>query len=428
MSANLDQDRIRWPGSGSAVNINSVPFGYYLDEDCSSGESTFENDCSSSAMWAAKRLGYPIVDIEMIDVNFYSCFEESVLEYNRVINEFNIVNNLINIQGLPQDQYKNLTGMGVKGTGLPFIVQLSKQYGAEALVGGEYNVKRNYISITGSVNGNNTNQVYDLNQLIGKDIEHLTGSRIEVKRVFHDRPPAIARIYDPFSMTGMSYSNVLQEMGFSAYSPATQFLMTPIFEDLERVQAIEFNDMVRKSSYSFEILGNNKLRIFPIPTDSFRLWIDYIVESERDITNFQSGSRYQYVSDPSDVPYEFCQYCKINQAGKQWIKKYFLALCKETLGRILQKYSTVPIPGGEVTLDGAELRSEAKEEKDTLLEKLRDMLEKTLRVNQLENKGKEGEEMQKMLSRVPLHIYIGVWAFLLMFINLWTNINVISIV
>jgi len=407
MSANLDQDRVRWPGSGSSVNINTVPFGYYLNESCVGAETTFANDCSSSAMWAAKRLGYPIVDIEMIDVNFYACFEESTLEYNRVINEFNIVNNLVSLVGLPQSKYNNLTGLGMKSTGLPFVVQLSKQYGAEALVGGEYEVKRNYIAITGSASATNTNQVYDLNTLIGRNIEHLTGSRIEVKRIFHNRSPAIARIYDPFSMTGMSYSNVLGEMGFGAYSPATQFLMTPIFEDLERVQAIEFNDMVRKSAYSFEILGNNKLRIFPIPSENFKVYIDYIVESERDITNFYSGSRYEYISDPSDIPYEYCTYCKINQPGKQWIKKYFLALCKETLGRILQKYSTVPIPGGEVTLDGAELRSEAKEEKDSLLEKLRDMLEKTLRVNQLENKGKESEEMNKMLSRVPLHIYIG---------------------
>lgn len=407
MSANLDSDRVRWPGSGSAVTTSSVSFGYYLNEQCGANETTFENDCSSSAMWAAKRLGYPIVDIEMIDVNFYSCFEESVLEYNRVINEFNIVNNLVNLQGIPQSQYQNLTGLGVKGTGLPFVVQLSKQYGAEALVGGEVEVKRNYIEVTGSLNDHRTNQVYDLNRLIGRDIEHLTSSRIEVKRVFHYQPPAIARIYDPFSMTGMSYSNVLSEMGFAGYSPATQFLMTPIFEDLERVQAIEFNDMVRKSEYSFEILGNNKLRIFPIPTRNFKVWLEYIVESERDITNFTSGSRYEFVSDPSDVPYELCQYCKINQAGKQWIKKYFLALCKETLGRILQKYSTVPIPGGEVTLDGAELRSEAKEETTALLEKLRDMLEKSLRVNQLENKDKESEAMQKMLQKVPLHIYIG---------------------
>jgi len=405
MSANLDQDRIRWPGSGSAVTSSNVPFGYYLDEICNSGETTFENDCSSSAMWAAKRLGYPIVDIEMIDENFYACFEESVLEYNRVVNEFNIVNNMADLTGLPQDQYPNLTGLGVKSTGLPFVVQLSKQYGSEALVNGETPLKRNYINVSASISG--SEQLYDLNKLIGEDIEHLTGSRIEVRRVFHFRTPAVARIYDPFSMTGMSYSNILSELGFSAYSPATQFLMTPIFEDLERIQAIEFNDMVRKSQYSFEIVGNNKLRIFPIPMNDVKIWIDYYLENDKNITNFFSGSRYEYVSDPSDIPYEYCTYCKINQPGKQWIKKYFLALCKETLGRILQKYSTVPIPGGEVTLDGAELRAEAKEETSNLIEKLREMLEKSLRVNQLENKDKESESMNKMLSKVPLHIYIG---------------------
>ena len=426
MSANLDQDRVRWPGSGSRVTSGSVPFGYYLGDTCSSGESTFENDCSSSAMWAAKRLGYPIVDIEMIDVNFYACFEESVLEYNRVVNEFNIVNNMVDLTGLPQSQYPNLTGLGVKSTGLPYVVQLSKQYGSEALVNGETPLKRNFIYVSASMSG--SEQLYDLNKLIGEDKEHLTGSRIEVRRVFHHRPPAIARVYDPFSMTGMSYGNILSEMGFGAYSPATQFLMTPLFEDLLRVQAIDLNDMIRKSNYSFEIVGNNKLRIFPIPTHNFKLWIDYYLEKDKSITNFYSGSRYEYVSDPSDIPYEYCKYCKINQPGKQWIKKYFLALCKETLGRILQKYSTVPIPGGEVTLDGAELRSEAKDETATLLEKLRDMLEKSLRVNQLENKDKESDAMNKMLSRVPLHIYIGVWTFLLIYINIWTNINVISVV
>jgi hypothetical protein len=312
---------------------------------------------------------------------------------------------MADLTGIPQSQFPNLTGLGVKSTGLPFVVQLSKQYGSEALVNGETPLKRNFIYVSSSMAG--SEQLYDLNKLIGDEIEHLTGSRIEIRRVFHHRPPAIARVYDPFSMTGMSYGNILSEMGFGAYSPATQFLMTPLFEDLLRVQAIDLNDMIRKSNYSFEIVGNNKLRIFPIPTHNFKLWVDYYLEKDKNITNFYSGSRYEYVSDPSDIPYEYCKYCKINQPGKQWIKKYFLALCKETLGRVLQKYSTVPIPGGEVTLDGAELRAEAKDETATLLEKLRDMLEKSLRVNQLENKDKESDAMNKMLSRVPLHIYIG---------------------
>lgn len=408
MSANLDQTRVRWLGSGSAVSSTTVPFDYYLNEQCNPGESTFENDCSSSAVWAAKRLGYPIVDIEMLDTNFYACFQEAVLEYNRIINDFNIVNNMGDLNGLPRNDYSNLTGMSVKGTGLPYVVKMSKQYGMEAGVNGEVEVHKSFINITGSQNLNSPQQTYDLNQLIGQDIQNLqTGSTIEVRRVYHDRPPAAARIYDPFSMTGMSYSNVLNELGFGAYSPATQFLMTPIFEDLERIQAIDFNDEVRKSHYSFEIVGNNKLKLFPIPTHDFKLYIEYTIDSDKEITNFQSGSRYEYISDPSDVPYGTCTYCKINQSGKQWIKKYFLALCKETLGRILQKYSSVPTPGGEVTLDGGELRSEANEEKGELEEKLRDMLEKTLRTEQLSKKSEEAEYMNKMLSHVPLKIYIG---------------------
>lgn len=408
MSANLDQTRVRWPGSGSAVTVETVPFDYYLNETCDNGESDFENDCSSSAVWAAKRLGYPIVDIEMLDTNFYACFQESVLEYNRIINDFNIVNNMVDLQGISQNTFDNLTGMSVKGTGLPYVVKMSKQYGMEAGVNGEVEVHKSAIEIKGSTTLSSPQQTYDLNQLIGQDIQNLPdGSKIEVRRVYHERPPAVARIYDPFSMTGMSYSNVLTELGFSAYSPATQFLMTPIFEDLERIQAIEFNDMVRKSHYSFEIIGDNKLKIFPIPTSDFNLYIEYTIDTDKDITNFQSGSRYDYISDPSDVPYGMFTYCKINQSGKQWIKKYFLALCKETLGRILQKYSSIPIPGGDVSLDGAELRSEANEERGELETNLREMLEKTLKSEQLAKKKEESDIMNSMLSRVPIKIYVG---------------------
>ena len=406
MSANLDQDRVRWPGSGSLVTSGSVPFGYYLKESCSAGESTFEYDCSSSAMWAAKRLGYPIVDIELIDVNFYACFEESVLEYNRVVNEFNIVNNMADLTGIPQSQFPNLTGLGVKRTGLPFVVQLSKQYGSEALVNGETPLKRNFIYVSSSMSG--SEQLYDLNKLIGEEKEHLTGSRIEVRRVFHNRPPAVARIYDPFSMTGMSYSNVLGEMGFAGYSPATQFLMTPIFEDLLRGQAIEFNDLVRKSAYSFEIV-NNKLKIFPIPTYDYKLYIEYVVEKDKfsAANTFSSGSNYDVVSDYSNVPYQNVTYYKLNAVGKQWVKKYFLALCKENLGMIRQKYSTIPIPGGEVTLDGSELRSEAASEKESLITQLRENLEATSRKAQMEAKADETEKMTVIMKTVPLLIYIG---------------------
>jgi len=404
MSANLDQDRVRWAGSGSAVTSSNIPFGFYLDEPTPSTLTAsigyFEYDCEKSAEWAAKRLGYPIIDIEMIDVNFYACFEEAVNEYGAQVNQFNIRNNLLNLQGLNTTDNPNITGKNVIGTGLPYIIQLSKGYGSEVGVGGYVDIKKAAVELSAS------QQTYDLQTIIGTTLE--TGSRVEIRRVFHGPPPAFARIYDPFSMTGMSYSNVLNEMGFAGYSPATQFLMTPIFEDLLRGQAIEFNDMVRKSAYSIEVV-NNKLKIFPIPTYNHTIYVEYVVEKDKlsNASTFSSGSNYDVVSDYSNVPYQNVTYYKLNAVGKQWVKKYFLALCKELLGAIRQKYISVPIPGGEVSLDGAELRSEASTEKEALITQLRENLEATSRKAQMEAKADETEKMTSIMKTVPLLIYIG---------------------
>lgn len=395
----FDNSKIRWPGSGSAVNTSSIPYGYYLNESGidTGSKNSFEYDCYNSAIWAAKRLGYPIVEIEMIDVSFYACFEEAVNEYGAQVNQFNIRNNLLNLQGMSATG--NISGMNVQGSGLPMLINIAKDYGSYIGIGGNVDIKKQYIDLKTS------QQTYDLQVLLGNTYE--SGSRLDIRRMFHGPPPAFARIYDPFSMTGMSYSNVLNEMGFAGYSPATQFLMTPIFEDLLRGQAIEFNDMVRKSAYSFEIV-NNKLKVFPIPTYDHKLFIEYVVEKDLFLTSslFSSGSNYDVVSDYSNVPYQEVKYGKLNAVARQWIKKYFLALCKETLGRILQKYSTVPIPGGEVTLDGSELRSEATAEKEVLMTQLRENLEATGRSALLDAKANESDKMQEVMRKVPLMIYI----------------------
>jgi hypothetical protein len=392
----IDQDRVRWPGSGSAVT-GSTPFGFY-DNDLQ-----FQIEAQAAAVWAAQRLGYPIVDVEMIDKQFYACFEEAVNEYGAQVNQWNIRNYIQVFQGQKVTDLGNLSGQSVIGTPMSVLVQLSKAYGTEVGVGGEINWK------TGHITTKSNQQTYDLQELWGNVSESF--NRIEIMRIFHNMTPAFARIYDPMSMTGMSYSNVMNEMGFGAYSPATQFLMTPIFEDLLRGQAIEFNDMVRKSAYSFELV-NNKLKIFPIPGDGFNVFFNYLLKDERysgSTVQPLSGSSYSgsYVADYANIPYQNIPYGTINQVGRQWIRKYFLALCKELLGAIRQKYQTIPIPGGEVTLDGAELRNEAQEEKTTLIEQLRETLEAVGKKQQMEDRAKEAEYLQESLKRVPLFIYIG---------------------
>ena len=402
----IDQDRVRWPGSGSLITTASysTPFGFF-DADV-----VFQQDAVASAKWAAIRLGYPIQEVEMVDYNFYACFEEACFEYSAQVNQFNIRNNIGVLQGTSTST--NITQTNVAGSGLPYMIQLAQGYGTEFGVGGQVDWK------TGSIDMKKGQQNYDLQALFGNTVE--SGSRIEIRRIFHDAPPAAARIYDPFSMTGMSYSNVLNEMGFAGYSPATQFLMTPIFEDLLRMQAIEFNDLVRKSGWSFE-LTNNKLRVFPVPTFDMKLHFQYLLPTERNAQGISnSGSYYNasgsavsspIIGDYSNVPYNTIPYGSVNSVGKQWIRKYFLALCKEVLGGIRQKYQQIPIPGAEVTLDGGELRQEAAAEKTDLMTQLRENLEASGRKAQMEMRAEEARQLQETLKTVPLGIYIGVLTF-----------------
>jgi len=378
-----------WPGSGSAAS-GSTPFGLF-DTD-----SEFQTEAPQVATWCARRLGYPIVDIELQDTQFYACFEESISEYSAQVNQFNIRDNLLHLKG--QSTSSSFTHKRVKST-LSENIFISEEYGQEAQVGGSLDVKRTAVSI------NSGSQVYDLNNLVG-EASH-SGASIEVRRVHYEARPAVSRYFDPYASTGFGTYNMLDGFGFGSYSPAITFVLQPIYADLLRIQAIEFNDQIRKSAYSFEI-RNNQMRIFPVPTASGSVWIEYVLTSERDnpLRTRYSGS-VDVVSDYSNAQYDYMTYSQINDVGKQWIRKYTLALSKELLGIIRSKYGNIPIPNAEVSLDGDTLRAEATAEKEQLIEQLRENLEQTSRKALLEAQREESESQQETLKKVPYPLYIG---------------------
>ena len=377
-----------WPGSGSAVSGNT-PFGFY------DGDSTFQADAPKFASWCAKRMGSPITAIELQDTQFYACFEESITEYSAQVNQFNIKDNLLSLKGQPTSS--NLTHKRLANT-MGEQIFLSETYGSEALVGGTVPVYKDKIKIESG------SQDYNLNTLLAD----VSGSgAIEVKRVYYEASPAITRYFDPYAGTGQQTNNMLDAFGFGGSSPAITFVLQPIYADLLRVQAIEFNDQTRKSAYSFE-LKNNNLRIFPPPTVSASLWLEYSKVTERDnvLRTRYSGS-VNTVSDVSNAPYDNMKYQHINDVGKTWIRKYGLALSKELLGMVRSKYGTIPIPNSDVTLDGDTLRAEATAEKDQLMEQLREMLDQTSNKALLEADREASDNLQEKLKKVPYPIYIG---------------------
>jgi len=378
-----------WPGSGSAAS-GSTPFGLF-DND-----SDFQTEAPQVASWCAKRLGYPIMDVELQDQQFYACFEESISEYSAQVNQFNIRDNLLHLKGASTSS--DFTHKRIS-PGLSENIFISENYGSEAQVGGSVEYKRTAVSL------NSGSQDYDLNELISQASE--SGESIEVKRVHYEARPAITRYFDPYAGTGMGTNNMIDGFGFGSYSPAITFVLQPMYADLLRVQAIEFNDQIRKSAYTFDIQNNN-LRIFPVPTSTGSLWIEYIKTSERDnpLRTRYSGSA-DVVSDYSNAQYDFMTYSNINDVGKQWIRKYALALSKELLGIVRSKYGSIPIPNAEVSMDGDTLRAEATAEKEQLVEQLRENLEQTSRKALLEAQRDESDTQQETLRKVPYPIYIG---------------------
>ena len=381
-----------WPGSGSAITTasNSTPFGLY-DSD-----TTFQTDGPKFAKWCAQRLGYPIMAIELQDSQFYACFEESITEYSAQVNQFNIRENLLSLRG--QATGSSITHKRVTPN-LADTIRIAEQYGTEAGVGGTIDFKSGSIDI---VSGS---QVYDLDTLYADVSE--SGKAIEVRRVFYEATPAVQRYFDPYAGTGAGTYEMLDGFGFGGMTPAVQFMMMPMYADVLRMQAIEFNDHMRKSAHTFE-LRNNKLRIFPNPTTNYKLWFEYILKSDRDNPlQTAHGETSDVVSDYSNVPYDNMKYQFINDVGKQWIRKYGLALSKELLGMIRSKYGSIPVPNAETTLDGDTLRTEAQTEKEFLVTQLRENLEASSRKMMLEADSEESTRLQEKLNKVPLPIYIG---------------------
>ena len=375
-----------WDGSATFTSGSSTPFGFY-DTD-----TDFQADAVKVSKFCGTRLGYPLMDVELQDDSMFACFEEAVTTYGNEVFNFKIRENYLSMEGASTGSAIN--NKLVEPT-LNRVILISKNYGTEAMVGGP--VSR----YSGSFNVTASKQEYDLDQWAID--EGITGS-IEIRKVFYEAPPAIQRYFDPYAGTGTGIQSLMDTFGFGSYSPGINFMLMPTSYDVQLLQGIEFNDQIRKSAYSFEII-NNKLKIFPIPKNTGKMWFEYYKSNDKSKLNFNEAT--DLITNVGEVPYSNPTYSYINSVGRQWIFNYTLALRKEVLAYIRGKYQSVPVPGSEATLNQADLLADARTEKDNLLTNLREMLDQTSRGKQLEAQAIEGENLEKTLKTVPMTIYIG---------------------
>jgi hypothetical protein len=379
-----------WDGT-SFFQVGQTPFKFY-DQD-----PAFALDADKVADFCATRLGYPILDVELRSGSFYACFEEAISTYGAELYQFKIRENYINLEGSSAESPLNNV---VVRPNLTNIIEISKFYGLEAGVNGAVTKYSGSLSLKGG------KQNYDLKQwAIDKGIE----GGIEVRKIFYQAPPAIMRYFDPYAGTGTGIQSLMDAFDFGSYSPGINFLLMPASFDIMKLQAIEFNDQIRKSAYSFEIV-NNELKLFPVPVRDGDLIFEYFKLSEKKqagLLEAGTGAGGSLITDVSNVPYEPVSYQTLNIVSKQWIFRYTLALARELLAYVRGKYTTIPIPGSEATLNQQDLLADARSEKTDLLTQLREMLGESSRRTQLQRQAEEAESTTKILKEVPFKIYVG---------------------
>jgi len=374
-----------WDGSAT-FNVGDTPFGFY-DTDID-----FQTDAVKVAKFCGTRLGYPLMDVELQDQNFFACFEEAISTYGNEVFQYKIRENYLSLEG--SNSTPTINNKIINPT-LDRVVNVSKNYGTEAEVGGFVTRHTGSLAVTAS------KQDYDLDAWA--ESQGITGS-IEIRRVFYEAPPAILRYFDPYAGTGTGVQSMMDAFDFGSFSPGVNFLLMPASFDILKVQAIEFNDQIRRSTYSFEMV-NNKLKLFPIPKTNYKLRFEYYNVDEKKAASFIDGT--DLITNVAEVPYNNPSYSGINSVGRQWIFRYTLALAKELLAYVRGKYQTVPVPGSEATLNQADLLADARTERVDLLGNLREMLDQTSRQSQLERKANESENINKTLKEVPMTIYVG---------------------
>ena len=401
-----------WPGSSSFAQVSAsyyaptssgvspTPFGFY------DNEIQFQNDADSVAVFVTRRLGYPIMEVELQDINIYAAFEEAVTTYGNELYAFLTRDNYLSFEGASTsiDADNALITPSMAN-----IVRLSEQYGEEAGSGGNVTWRKGRLTLTPGV------QRYDLKAWA--ESQGIVGG-IEIKRVFYQPPPAVSQMFAPFlgTMAG-GLGGVPAAGAYGLGMGYTNYLMMPTSFTAQTIQAIEMQNTITLSNYTFEIT-NNVISVFPVPGTGFfngevdynldygiYLNFEYVSLQERLDSAFGDGTN--KITNTSNVPYTNPNYNALNSVGRSWIYEYTLALTKEILGYVRGKYSTVPIPNSEVTLNQQDLLSSATATKDALILRLREYFDQTSRQALLERRAAESAARVTEIQQVPMVIYIA---------------------
>ena len=410
-------------GSFNNVSTSSLPFGVYVSENHWSSEQInhYKTGSVEQVAFTYKKLGGDVLDIELAETQVHAAYEEAVLEYSYLINIHQAKNALPFVLGqetgsfdsdgqLSGSNADDLANASLAFPKMQFTYAKNVSMGVNSLVG----VNGDEPIYSGSIDTVTGQQDYDLQAAVSASAAvngwQVDGKRINVLKVYYKTIGAMWNFYGYFG--GLNVVGNLSTYG--QFADDSTFEVIPAWQN--KMQAMAYEDAIktRVSDWSFQ-LRNNMLRLYPTPHSASpsKFWFDFTVSSNA-WTNMPqvSGSTaptsaVNGVNNMNSLPFQNIPYDKINSMGKQWIRRFALALSKEMLGYIRNKFDKVAIPGDSVVLNGDKLIAEAKEEKEKLREELKAQLAEMTYTKLGEDSAKIMEDVGKVQSYIPSLIFVG---------------------
>jgi len=372
-----------------------TPFGFF-DSD-----TEFQTEADNMITFVKRKLGDDILSVELTKKQIWGNFEESFLEYGSILNQYQAKSQLIQFLGMPTGSILSGSEQKFPRENLEYLTRFAEPYSMEAGTGGSYN------TVSGSIQLQRSRQDYDVytelkdeqgGVLFNSASNASPKTKLRIMEIFHFGPQAAYRFFDTTS--AINYLN--NEFSFESFTPETIFYVLPVFEDILRAGQLDISNRVRRSNYSYEMIGT-KVRIFPTPASAAprKLWVRVRFHPDPLNPSYQDET-IQGVSNLSNIPFGNLIYSRVNSIGRQWIRQYVVALAKEQLGLIRSKFSNIPIPGATLTLDGTSLITNGREDQKGLKTSLKEMLETMTYDKIMETAAGRSEFINKQLRFIPM--------------------------
>jgi hypothetical protein len=400
------------PATGTHSEVTStLAYGVY-------DTSAFVSGAVDQVAYVYNKLGGNVLDLEITTANVYNAYEEACLEYSYLINTHQAKNVLSDMLGNTTGSFNEdgeLTGSFTTKANLKYP-RFQLGYATHVGRGASLHIPvgASQPIFSASFAARQDIQDYDLQAIIySASIDGtaagaaFTGSvgdnAITIQKVYYKSARATWRFFGGFPVGTVGNLST-----YGMYADDSSFQLVPSWQNVLQAYQFEEDMNVRASHYSFKI-NDNKLRLFPTPDGVFpdRFWVDFRVAE--DAYTEQSDRKYgaDGVNNMNALPFPNVPYININSIGKQWIRRFALSLSKETLGQVRSKLGSIPIPGNDVTLNGSDLISQAKEEQNLLRDELKTVLDEMVYGKLMEGDAALQNNLNETLKNIPHGIYVG---------------------